>query len=170
MARIRSIKPEFFTSLSNAELTLAARLTFIGLWTYADDEGRGVDDVRLIKAAVWPLDRSTKAVEADLCELEKADKIVRYRAADTPLLAVTHWRRHQSINRPKASRWPGPDTAPSVIDHCASTDGAVIDHARKGKEGKGREQGREQGASVETSLPARKYPSRASQRAGGEVR
>jgi len=39
MARIRTIKPSFFTSLTIADLGLAERLTFIGLWTHVDDEG-----------------------------------------------------------------------------------------------------------------------------------
>ena len=56
MARIRSIKPEFFTSEVIASLPLSARLTFIGLWTYVDDNGVGLDNERLILAAVWPLE------------------------------------------------------------------------------------------------------------------
>jgi hypothetical protein len=77
MARIRSIKPEFFTSLSNSDLSIPARLTFIGLWTHCDDEGRCINDARLIKAAIWPLERTVKAVEGDLNELEKGGKITR---------------------------------------------------------------------------------------------
>lgn len=113
MARIRTIKPEFFTSLSNADLSVNARLTFIGLWTHVDDEGRCIDDARLIKAAVWPLERSVKAIESDLAELAKSGKIHRYRADDVPLLSVTKWKTHQVINRPKASRYPAPDTEAS---------------------------------------------------------
>lgn len=113
MARIRSIKPEFFTSLSNADLTIPARLTFIGLWTHCDDEGRCINDARLIKAAIWPLERTVKQVENDLDELEKGSKIVRYEAAGHPLLAITKWRSHQVINRPKPSRFPAPDTEES---------------------------------------------------------
>lgn len=110
MARIRTIKPEFFTSLSNADLSIPARLTFIGLWTHADDEGRCVDDARLIKAAIWPLERSVKAVEADLVELEKGDKIHRYKVADRSFIAITTWT-HQRINRPAPSKFPGPNSS-----------------------------------------------------------
>lgn len=113
MARIRSIKPEFFTSLSNSDLSIPARLTFIGLWTHCDDEGRCINDARLIKAAIWPLERTVKAVEGDLNELEKGGKITRYEADGHPLLAITKWRSHQVINRPKASRFPAPDTEAS---------------------------------------------------------
>lgn len=116
MARIRTIKPEFFTSLSNADLSRDARLTFIGLWTHCDDEGRCIDDARLIKAALWPLERTARAVEADLAELEKGGKVIRYQADGHPLIAITKWRSHQVINRPKSSRYPAPDTEVSWTD------------------------------------------------------
>lgn len=108
MARIRTIKPEFFTSLSNADLTIPARLTFIGLWTHADDEGRCVDDSRLIKAAIWPLERSVKAIESDLAELEKGNKIHRYIVDSRHFLLITEWLTHQRINRPTPSKFPPP--------------------------------------------------------------
>lgn len=117
MARIRTIKPEFFTSLSNAELPIPTRLTFIGLWTHVDDEGRCVDDARLIKAAIWPLERSVKAIEDDLATLARADKITRYEVDGRRYLAVTEWVTHQRINRPKASTLPGPVTDESLKDH-----------------------------------------------------
>ncbi len=40
MARIRSIKPEFPQSESMGNVSRDARLTFIQLWTLADDSGR----------------------------------------------------------------------------------------------------------------------------------
>jgi hypothetical protein len=90
MARIRSIKPEFFTSLTIADLTSEQRLTFIGLWTHADDEGRCVDDPRLIKAALWPLDDRTAAdVETDLVALTESSLIARYTLNQRRYLAVS---------------------------------------------------------------------------------
>lgn len=108
MARIRTVKPEFFTSLSNADLSIPTRLTFIGLWTHADDEGRCVDDARLIKAAIWPLERSVKAIETDLSELQKADKVTRYIVGNRRYLLITEWLTHQRINRPTPSKFPAP--------------------------------------------------------------
>ncbi len=107
MARIRTVKPSFFSSLSNADLPIPARLTFIGLWTYVDDKGRGVDDARLVKAAVWPLDEAytTKKVEADLVLLDKAEKIGRYVVDGQRYLAVRKWK-HQRIDKPQASILP----------------------------------------------------------------
>ncbi|MEU9333180.1 hypothetical protein AB0D49_08440 [Streptomyces sp. NPDC048290] len=110
MARIRTIKPEFFTSLTVADLPLTARLTFIGLWTHVDDAGRCVDDARLIKAAVWPLDDRTSAdVESDLKALTESSLITRYTLNQKRYIAVTGWDEHQRINRPTPSRLPAPE-------------------------------------------------------------
>ena len=40
MARIRTIKPSQFTSLTVAEWPVDVRFTFVGLLTYVDDSGR----------------------------------------------------------------------------------------------------------------------------------
>lgn len=113
MARIRTIKPEYFTSLTIADLSLHARLTFIGLWTHVDDAGRCVDDSRLIKAAVWPLDDRVSAdVERDLHELTEASLIVRYTVDERSYIAVRTWDEHQRINRPTPSKLPAPPPTP----------------------------------------------------------
>lgn len=113
MARIRTIKPEFFTSLTVASLPIEARLTFIGLWTHVDDEGRCVDDARLIKAAIWPLDdRISTDVELDLKRLSESSLILRYTVGERSYLTVRGWSEHQRINRPTKSKLPPPPAAP----------------------------------------------------------
>lgn len=147
MARIRTIKPEFFTSLTIADLSLTARLTFIGLWTHVDDAGRCVDDPRLIKAAVWPLDdRSAADVEVDLKALTEASLITRYTLTRKRYIAVTGWEEHQRINRPTPSKLPAPeqgeptppgpvtrDNSDSVSPHAQLSEDSPQE--RKGKEG-----------------------------------
>lgn len=166
MARIRTIKPAFFSSLTNAELPKPTRLTWIGLWTYVDDAGRGVDDPRLVKASIWPLDDdyTTKKIDADLGLLAKAGKIERYKVAGRRYLRVVEWH-HQRINRPVPSTLPasphedvsthdkppnndGPthDTSSeyAVSTQCVSSadsrpEGNGREGSRKGMEGKGKE-------------------------------
>jgi hypothetical protein len=65
MARIRSIKPEVRRSLTVAEWPREVRLAWIYLWMYLDDEGRGVDDMRLIVAELFPLDRDVTERKMD---------------------------------------------------------------------------------------------------------
>lgn len=128
MARIRTIKPEFFTSLTVASLPVEARLTFIGLWTHVDDEGRCVDDARLIKAAIWPLDdRLASDVELDLRALSESSLIRRYKVGERSYLAITNWREHQKINRPTRSKLPAPPPVDNGVDSAAtSTDDLAL--------------------------------------------
>jgi hypothetical protein len=162
MARIRTIKPAFFTSLTIARCSHTARLTFIGLWTHCDDEGRCVDNTLLIKAAVWPLERTVKQVESDLDELAEEGLIDRYATESGRYLEVRNWREHQKINRPTPSDLPPLNGCESSLStHGALSERAVSRHGaltegsrqeRKGREGKGRE-GREP-----THLPADDHP------------
>ena len=49
VARIRTIKPEFWDSGDTARATLRARLLYIAMWNYADDYGIGdASPIRLI--------------------------------------------------------------------------------------------------------------------------
>lgn len=129
MARIRTIKPEFFTSDTVSALPLRARLTWIGLWTHCDDHGRCRDNVKLIKAAVWPLDDvSIRHVEEDLAVLTEHGCIIRYVVDDRPYLAVPTWDEHQSASHRRGpARFPGPDDgtieSPGRRDNGPDTDG-----------------------------------------------
>ncbi len=147
MPRIRTIKPEFFTSLTVAELTASARLTFVGLWTHVDDDGRCVDEPRLIAAALWPLDDNIGAATVDghLADLERLGLIVRYRVDGKGYLEVVAWEEHQRISRPTPSKLPPPNSAdpapetPPDEDSLSVHGGLTEDSAqeRKGKERKG---------------------------------
>ncbi len=109
MARIRTVKPSFFKSLTVTALPKPTRLTWIGLWTYADDAGRGVDDARLIKAELWPLDDdyTAKKVEKDMQLLEANGSIRRYVIEGRRYFAVVEWK-HQRIDKPTPSVLPAP--------------------------------------------------------------
>src|SRR5687768_12953988 len=56
LMRIRNIKPEFWRSVDVKSLSPEDRLLFIGLWSYVDDNGVGVDDHRQIAADLFPLE------------------------------------------------------------------------------------------------------------------
>jgi hypothetical protein len=119
MSRIRTIKPAFFRSPDMAALPLSARLTYIGLWTYVDDEGRGVDDARLVKGDIWPLDdkHTAKKVEEDLALLAKQGHIERYEAGGRHYLRVIEWTTHQRISHPSISTLPRSLTETSMNGH-----------------------------------------------------
>ncbi|TQS30018.1 hypothetical protein [Microbispora sp. KK1-11] len=112
MARIRSIKPDFFTSEKIASLPLSARLLFVGLWTHVDDNGVTVDNERLINAAIWPLEddplEALQRTREDLRRLSTARLIVRYEAAGKALLFIAGWDEHQKVSHPAKPRYPRP--------------------------------------------------------------
>jgi hypothetical protein len=145
MARIRTIKPNFFRSHNVADLsTDACRITWAGLWTYCDDAGRGLDDARLVKGEIWPLhDRITaKVVEVHLTELADGDDpmICRYVIGAKRFLHVINWDKHQKINRPQPSRI---DSCPI---HDSFTESAVNAHDTRGERSREeKEQGKDQG-------------------------
>lgn len=113
MARIRSIKPDFFVSETIAALPLSARLTFIGLWTHVDDNGVTIDNVRLINAALWPLEddplETLQRTREDLRRLSEAGLIQRYEHSGRRYLYVSAWEEHQRVSHPSKSRFPRPD-------------------------------------------------------------
>lgn len=106
--RIRTIKPDIFISEDIAALSYEARWMFIGLLLYVDDQGRGRNDPRLIKAAVYPIDDevTTNVITERIGELVKRAMVCLYRDGETPLLHVVNFTRHQKINRPTPSKLP----------------------------------------------------------------
>lgn len=105
MARIRTIKPEFFTSEDIVSLSPLARLLYIALWCEADKRGRMTWKPKTFKMRWLPGDRCditvlcTELVEAGLVELYGND-----------LAVIPGFERHQHVNpREKDSDLPDPD-------------------------------------------------------------
>lgn len=107
MPRIRTIKPAAFASDSLSRVSVHARWTFAGLWTFVDDQGRGRADVRLIKAHVWPMDDQISGTDVAgyLDELERERCICRYEADGRTLMHVVNWE-HQKISHPANATLP----------------------------------------------------------------
>ncbi|MGW6389706.1 hypothetical protein ACWFR1_04195 [Streptomyces sp. NPDC055103] len=109
MARIRTIKPEAFSSESLAAVSLSAERTFFGLLTQADDQGRFRDQAAVIAGQLWSLRREhgPEAVEEDLIQLDDAGLICRYEGEDGKrYLHIVTFAKHQKINRPSGIRNP----------------------------------------------------------------
>jgi hypothetical protein len=119
--RIRSVKPEFFTSEDIAALDWNTRLVFIGIWAYVDDNGVGRDVEKLIAADLFPLEDDPHAVRMQIaCSLQRlseAGLIVRYTYKDRPFLEVTGWDKHQYIARPNKKRYEPSTSENAVIRH-----------------------------------------------------
>lgn len=108
MPRMRTLKPAFATSEAIAVLSIPCRLHFAMLWTYADDDGRGLDNPRLIKAAIWPLDDDVdlEVVEGWQTELAFHGRIVRYEAGGRRYFEVANFEEHQKPQKKVDSKYP----------------------------------------------------------------
>lgn len=130
MARIRTIKPEFFTSSDIVSLSPLARLLYIALWCEADREGRFKWKPSDFKLRYVPADN----VKIDrLCgELLERRLVVCY---GDGLAFIPSFSFHQNVNpRESASRYPEPDAS------LTRGDASNLDvHAQGGREGKGKE-------------------------------
>lgn len=130
MARIRTIKPEFFTSADVTSMSPLARLLFIGLWGIADREGR----------MKWrPADFKLQVLPGDVCDIQSlCDEIIERGMVvlyGDGFAYIPSFLDHQSINpRETISKLPPPD-APVTRAHASNLDV----HAQRGREGKGKE-------------------------------
>lgn len=116
MARIRSIKPDFFTSETIARLALFDRLLFIGLWTHVDDNGVCIDNPALVRAALFPLDDevTTRCVDDGLMSLSRESLVTRYVVDGKRYLHISSWSEHQKVQHPGKPRYPLPDQAQEI--------------------------------------------------------
>jgi hypothetical protein len=139
MARIRTIKPEFYT---NEELSKLPEVTHYGmasgLLTYADDEGYFNANPGLIKAAVFPLREPSVSIHDMLTQLSSVGYLRFGSAADGKRYGhVVKFDEHQRVNRPTPSKikdltiqWDE-----SVTPHGVLSESSPLE--RKGKERKG---------------------------------
>lgn len=135
MARIRSIKPEFWTSEQVMNCSPMARLLFIGLWNFCDDAGNHVASAKTIKANVFPGDDiMSSSIQGLLDELSSNGLIAYYSFENKDFLHVTGWH-HQKIDRPtyKHPPYKPGDSVPArrTLDESSPPEGSGED-----KEGK----------------------------------
>jgi hypothetical protein len=146
VARIRSIKPEFWTSQKLARVSRDARLVFVGLWNEADDDGRLVDAPKRLAGALFPFDEDTDArwVDARMAELAKVGVIVRYAADGDRFAHIPSFREHQHPDKPrKSSLPPPPDAAPRLLPDSSPTPPRLLPDESGGDMDRDRDRDRE---------------------------
>lgn len=141
MARIRTIKPEFFTSEDIVSLSPLARILYVALWCEADKEGR----------LVWkPITFKLRYLPADSCDIQAlCQEIVDrglVRLYGDGYAFIPSFSAHQHINpRESASQLPEPDASTTRKARVGTRKarvgtGANLDYdAQGGREGKGKE-------------------------------
>lgn len=121
MARIRSLKPEFFTSEQVVGVSIPARLLFQGMWVFGDDDGYIAASPVQLKMKVFPADMVDVAELLD--ELIAAGLVVPEEADQGPVLRVPSFLNHQSPKYPTPTKYTR-EGAP-LTQHSPKTPGKV---------------------------------------------
>lgn len=109
MARIRTIKPEFWRDEKIMDCAPVERLLFIGLWGLADDYGRYELAPRNIRAELFAEDEiSSEQVRGMLMDLSAKGLITVYSAEGKDYFYVTNWDKHQRIDNKAKPKYPSP--------------------------------------------------------------
>jgi hypothetical protein len=132
--KIRSVRPEFFTDVRMAQLSFGARLLYVGLWSYVDDEGRGEFLPKRIEGEVFP----NESVDfAGLwSELERMGRVVVYVVGEQSYFHIPTFSAYQKPNRVYASRLPAQpvDSADAVrTQRVDSVDAPPVEGAVEGE-------------------------------------
>jgi hypothetical protein len=99
MARIRTLKPEFWQDEKLSPLPAIDRLVFLGLVSQADDAGRIVDTPRLLDGLLFPHTNDTCA--SSLGTLATVGVIARGRTASGQrVIQIVGWAKHQKVDHP----------------------------------------------------------------------
>ena len=130
MPRMRTIKPEFWDSPSTAKADLAVRLTYIAMWNWADDSGRGPANLKELEAFCFPNDEISNLPRAssgssgdrrgnsgptagswrnfaEVCgEVAEVYGIKFYKVHDRPYYVIPNFREHQAKDFREKSKYP----------------------------------------------------------------
>lgn len=146
MARIRTIKPKFWDDAKLAKISRDARLTYIGMWNFADDLGVIIAKSVWLKSKIFPHDPiNLVKFENWLRELEKFGFINLITTSGNcssgeKFYYLPNLTKHQVINRPN---YEDLFIAKTMLDNILQN--SLIDHGLKqeqssqGGEGKGKD-------------------------------
>lgn len=109
MARTRSIRPEFWSDERVGSLSLLERLLFIGLWTFADDEGLCRANPLYLRSMIFPYDNTKESeIKSAIENLESNGLVFNYSSANQKYLWIIKFRVYQRIDKPQRPNNPAP--------------------------------------------------------------
>lgn len=139
MARIRTIKPQFWTNEDLSMVSEPACLLAIALLNYADDEGFFNANAKLIESSCFPLRELSVNIHGAISELSNIGYIELGTCSNGRRYGhIVNFLNHQKINRPNKSQisdleviW---DNKKSFSEYSVSNHGVITDGIRN-KEG-----------------------------------
>ena len=108
MSRKRMIDPNIWQSEDFSKLSNLAKLVFIGLFSLADDEGRGRCNPVFLKSNLFPYDESIRSADIDktLSEISSNMSVILYSCNGSNYYSLYNWNTWQKIDRPSESKIP----------------------------------------------------------------
>lgn len=102
MARIRTIKPDFFADEKISKLKRDVRMLFVGLWVFSDDYGTVRSNPVWIKSNVFPYDEElrTQDVRTWLDALVKARMLEPFEYNGEGFYNIRTFGSHQKVDKP----------------------------------------------------------------------
>jgi hypothetical protein len=110
MARIRSVKPDFFRSRKIRSLPYEARWLFEAMWTESDDpNGVMPCTAAMLRGMFFDTDpkATERKVEGWIKMLEAKKLLILYEVDGQRYSKITGWH-HQRINKPQEAKYPPP--------------------------------------------------------------
>jgi hypothetical protein len=129
MARIRTIKPQFWEDIKIGKLSLPARLLFIGCWSFSDDHGVILADLTWVRSNIFKYDSqiSNKIIGRWLNELVSFGLLIPFEDNGEKYFIIKNFNKHQLINKPSKFCYATPPTLP---EQSRNTPGTVTEQSR----------------------------------------
>lgn len=117
MARKRMIDPGIWQSEDFSKLSTLAKLVFVGMFSNADDEGRGRARAVYLKSALFPYDETMRAtdIEKTLKEIASYMSVIFYAFDNSEYYQLTNWDLWQKVDRPTPSKIPAFDESSTRV-------------------------------------------------------
>lgn len=144
MARIRTIKPKFWDDRKLSKVSRDARLLFIAIWNFCDDNGVIIAEPIWLKSKIFPYDQiQLQVFEKWLNELKQFGFISLFLYLNEEFYYLPNFIKHQVINRPNIEDVFVPKSELSAcLERSLINHGNINDESlpeRKGEERKGKE-------------------------------
>ena len=107
MARKRMISPDFWTDDKMLQLPIPARLMFIGMLNFADDEGLLQNNATSIKVKILPAEDITVEIIENYIRTMVGLQLLSLgtNVDGQSLLKITKWHDHQKIQHPTPTKY-----------------------------------------------------------------
>ena len=129
------IDPNIWQSEDFSKLSTLGKLVFIGLFSLADDEGRGRSNPVYLKSTLFPYEEGIRSADIDktLSEISSNMSVIFYSCDGSSYYSLYNWNTWQKIDRPTESKIPEYDeeTMQRLFDEHSTNNRRVFAPNRK---------------------------------------